>query len=164
MTWADPASTDCADNTFAWGLTGMSVEDCYVSQGLQQSAAQAQRPTQAPPTQPADPRAQDPRLRPQPQANQALGPPPPPPPDPRQKIPSPPPGAPLDPNVRATPGLGRGGTPPGAVQIKQEVKVRLICLHISYKLVFVLAYLVYLSFAPTEMLAGCALLIGQLPR
>ena len=102
-----------------------------VSQGLQQSAAQAQRPPQAPPTQPADPRTQDPRLRPQPQATSASGPPPPPPPppDPRQKVPSPPPGAPQD--LKLTPALGRGGTPSVGVQVKQETKVRIGFLNID---------------------------------
>ena len=88
-----------------------------LAQGLQQSAAQAQRPPQAAPTQPADPRAQ-------PQASSASGPPapPPPPPDPRQKVPSPPPGAPQD--LKRTPALG--------LQVKQETKVRIGFLRIDF--------------------------------
>lgn len=97
---------------------------CVGQQGLQQSATQAQRPSQATSLQPADPRAQDPRLRPQAQATPLSGPPPPPPPppDPRQSIPSPPPGAPKG---QSTLGLSRGLTPPRGVQIKQEAKARL---------------------------------------
>lgn len=58
-------------------------------------------------------------------------------------MPSPPPGAPSNPNQMPTPDLGRGATPPAAVQVKQEAKASLVWLRYLPK-----AWYVWFDFKP----------------